>query len=82
MTSRKESAPARAIDFSYSFNILFFAVFLLTVFSAVAAAWLSCGNPANEHQTELQKELFRVFCAGWQGGLGAIFGLLGGRMTK
>lgn len=77
-----KEAPKRVIRFSRSFNILFSAVFFLTLFSAFAAIWLSCGNPTTEHQTELQKDLFRVFCAGWQGGLGAILGLIGGKMAK
>jgi hypothetical protein len=82
MKKKQATTRQRVIYFSRSFNLLFCVVFFLTLFSAGAAIWLSCGNPTTEHQTELQKELFRVFCAGWQGGLGAILGLLGGRMTK
>jgi len=70
--------PGRVIRFSRSFNILFSAVFFLTLFSALAAMWLSCKNPA----TELQKDLFKYFCVGWQSGFGAILGLIGGKMTK
>lgn len=80
--TEKSAKAARIIRFGRSFNVLFSSVFFLTLFSALAAMWLSYGNPTTEHQTELQNDLFRVFCAGWQSGLGAILGLIGGKMTK
>lgn len=71
-------ATGKTVIVSPTFKLIFLAVIGLTLFCGVAAialAMLGDGAGAN------QQAVFNAMNSGWQLGLGAVFGLLGGKAT-
>lgn len=78
MSKNSNDSPKRLLNFGFSFNCVFAAVFFLSFFCLVMAIVLSFIDPPNE----MQKDLFKYLCVGWQSGFGAILGLIGGKIIK
>lgn len=62
-----------------AFQQVFFTVVILTTLSGSTSLWL-----ASSHDTlsEHQDRLFETSSSTWQMGVGAVFGLLGGKATE
>ena len=57
------------------FQLVFFTVLFLTLLSGGTSLWLACQDDLSPHQDRI----FENVTTTWQMGVGAIFGLLGGK---
>ena len=57
------------------FQLVFYTVLFLTLLSGGTSFWLACQDDLSPHQDRI----FESSTATWQMGVGAIFGLLGGK---
>jgi hypothetical protein len=65
-----------------SFKLVFLCIFGLTVLCWIGIALLAfCGKQTGAELTGASKTFETVCTFGWQSGLGAILGLLGGKAT-
>jgi hypothetical protein len=71
--------PANAIVVSPHFKWLLIAVIAITVVCGAVQVLLAV---VLDKPTELQQQAFAAMNFGWQAGLGALFGLLGGKATS
>ena len=65
------------VDHTREFHEVFFTTVSLTLLSGVTSLWLSFQAPLSPQQTKV----FESCSATWQMGIGAVFGLLGGKAT-
>jgi hypothetical protein len=61
-----------------NFQTVFFTVVTLTLLSGGASIWLS----TQDNLTSQESRIFEICNTTWNMGIGAIFGLLGGRDTN
>ncbi|MDD5050960.1 MAG: hypothetical protein PHV93_04480 [Candidatus Pacebacteria bacterium] len=78
MGKKTNDSPKRLLNFGFSYNCVFAAVFFLSLFCLLVAIGLSFIASPNE----MQKDLFKYLCVGWQSGFGAILGLIGGKIIN
>ena len=67
----------RNITPAFKFKHIFFTVVGLTLLSGGTALWLASQDQLSPQQTQV----FESCSTTWQTGIGAVFGLLGGKVT-
>ena len=82
MTRKAKQMESKVITFTSAFNLIFFAVLALTIFFTFITLVIAFSNPKTEFQIELLSTAFTVFLGLVEMGVGAIVGLLGGKMSK
>jgi hypothetical protein len=73
-----------AAEVSSNFKLVFLCIFGLTLLCFVGMVVLAvCSSATMENSVPLAQRNLQVMCNfGWQAGLGAMLGLLGGKSTK
>ncbi len=66
------------VNIKRAFQQVFFTVVGLTLISGGTSLWLA----SKEHLSPEQNRVFESSSATWQMGIGAVFGLLGGKATE
>jgi ABC-type transport system involved in multi-copper enzyme maturation permease subunit len=79
---KADKTEGKVVTFSIAFNLIFFTVLALTIFFTILTLVLAFSNPKTPYHTELQRNAFIVFLGFVEMGVGAIVGLLGGKLSN
>lgn len=82
MARKTDEIEGKVITFSTAFNLIFFVVLALVIFFSIITLVIACSNPKTEFQIKQLSTASTVFLGFVEMGVGAIIGLLGGKVSK